>query len=223
MCFSLVLGLLFAIHIGYMQAEPVDGEIIFDSSMENMIEVTTEVKPTELKPTKVKMPAECAGKSYCTVKGPDYPEDTIAYLLKDIRNLNVDGYTTQSSVGNRNGNSKDQQDCPDDSTSDPIYYIVDTNDEVRVVVQLKDKFEQIYTVRWCLKPGPITEDTIHFLKGTTLKNFNMECVDTTMPFDFFVLAYDVDPETKKPSPKMEIANAKGGIPVCCRCRYDPKS
>ena len=67
--------------------------------------------------------------------------------------------------------------------------------------------------------GPIDRETPHFMKnGSILKNFKMECVSTKMDLDFFVLSVEEDNETKKH--KMEIARAKGGIPVCCKCRYD---
>lgn len=69
------------------------------------------------------------------------------------------------------------------------------------------------TISYSRNEGRITRDTPHFLKSTTLQQFNIECVSTRMNYDFFVLSEDSDN-------KMEIVQAKGGIPVCCRCRYN---
>ncbi|KAJ8733500.1 hypothetical protein PYW08_001798 [Mythimna loreyi] len=201
-CFSFVSVLLVVLYMNQSlvgaSPMPIDGESLFDSSKE------------------VAMPASCAGKNYCFDKGENYPEDMIEQLVYDMRSLVVD----YPDLKDRFGDSDfEEPDCPSNSTESPIFYIVDTNDKVRVVVQ-SPKFQQIYSIRWCLNEGTITKDTQHFLKSTTLKNFNIQCVSNMMNFNFFVLSDKVHPETL--NPMMESATVKGGIPVCCRCRYDAK-
>ena len=62
----------------------------------------------------------------------------------------------------------------------------------------------------------MTEDN-PFFSGTVLRMFRLECITGKMDFDFFVLSDEVDPATQKP--KMELGWVKGGVPVCCKCRY----
>ncbi|XP_021200628.2 uncharacterized protein LOC110383964 [Helicoverpa armigera] len=198
--YLLLVGvLLTAFTMNAVKAAPEEGELLSDSR--NIMQYD--------------MPASCQGQSYCFEKGDDYPDDKIEELLQDLLESEVDQNTPQA-IGSRFGDTYDEPDCESTSTEGPIYYITDTNNKVRVVVQLPKKFQQIYSVKRCANEGPIKKDTSHFLLRTTLRKYKMECVTTKMNFDFFVLNED---ET---GPKMEIASAKDGIPVCCKCRYDAK-
>uniref|UniRef100_A0A2A4J431 Spaetzle domain-containing protein n=1 Tax=Heliothis virescens TaxID=7102 RepID=A0A2A4J431_HELVI len=165
---------------------------------------------------KHEMPESCQGQSYCFEKGDDYPDEQIEKLLIDMLESNeVDQYTPQA-IGSRYGDTYDEPDCPVNSMEGPIYYITDTNGNVRVVVQSPKKFQQIYSTKWCANEGPIKRETAHFLTPT-LRRFKMECVTTKMNFDFFVLNDDLT------NLKMEIASVKDGIPVCCKCRYNKRN
>ncbi|KAJ8727367.1 hypothetical protein PYW07_001486 [Mythimna separata] len=197
MCFSLVFTLLVGQSLVGASPAPLDGESLYDTSY------------------KLQMPASCAGQNYCFDKDDHYPDEKIDELVYDMRDLVVDYPNLKNRFGD---DSYDEPDCASNSTENPIYYIVDTDDRVRVVVQSPKKFQQIYSIKWCLDEGKITKDTPHFLKSTTLQKYSMECVSTRMNFNFFVLSDKVDPKTLKPM--MESAMVKGGIPVCCRCRYN---
>ncbi|KAH9643306.1 hypothetical protein HF086_012976 [Spodoptera exigua] len=154
---------------------------------------------------KYQMPEACIGQSYCFEKGDHYPDDIMQKL-----NLN---FEIQNSIGTRKGSDVDEPDCPSNSTDSPIYYIVDKNDIVRVVVQIPDKFPQRFNVRWCLNEGKIKSDTKHFMASTTLKKYDVECVSSKLEFDFIVLSLESDD-------KIEIATTN--LPVCCKCRYELK-
>ncbi|KAF9408666.1 hypothetical protein HW555_011730 [Spodoptera exigua] len=156
-------------------------------------------------PVCYQMPEACIGQSYCFEKGDHYPDDIMQKL-----NLN---FEIQNSIGTRKGSDVDEPDCPSNSTDSPIYYIVDKNDIIRVVVQIPDKFPQRFNVRWCLNEGKINSDTKHFMASTTLKKYDVECVSSKLEFDFIVLSLESDD-------KIEIATTN--LPVCCKCRYELK-
>ncbi|XP_026737556.1 uncharacterized protein LOC113500854 [Trichoplusia ni] len=199
MNYLIVPVVLVALHLSHTQAASARmlGELIYKPHFDDY-----------------EMPESCEGMSFCFEKGDNYPDDKVAELLKDINFLQVESKDSQDfTIGSRNGFEYDEPDCPSNATEQPIHYILDESDTVRVVVQMPGRFQQIYTTKWCLNEGRITRDTPHFLKSTTLQQFNIECVSTRMNYDFFVLSEDSDN-------KMEIVQAKGGIPVCCRCRYN---
>lgn len=57
------------------------------------------------------------------------------------------------------------------------------------------------------------QDSSNFL-NLTLSHHDMECVTMRMNFDFIVLSEN--------GRGLERVQAKGGIPVCCRCRQMDK-
>ncbi|CAH0605601.1 unnamed protein product [Chrysodeixis includens] len=194
MNFLIVPIVLVTLHFSpQVTSTPIAGDLIF--------------QPSEIE--QYDMPESCEGKTFCFDKGDSYPDDKVAELLQNITLLQVESVK----IGSRNGYEYDEPDCASESSEQPIHYIVDENDTVRVVVQMPGKFQQIYTTKWCTNEGRITRDTPHFLQSTTLQQFNIECVSTKMNYDFFVLSEGFEK-------KMEIVQAKGGIPVCCRCRYN---
>ncbi|KAF9797043.1 hypothetical protein SFRURICE_006918 [Spodoptera frugiperda] len=154
---------------------------------------------------KYQMPDACAGKAYCFEKGDHYPDEA-------IQKLNL-SFATQSIIGSRQGSDVDEPDCPADSKDGPIYYVVDENGAVRVVVQIPDRFSQNFNVRWCQNEGKLTNDTRHFMASRIFNRFDVECVNVKSKFNVVVLSQEED--------KIEIVRAN--IPVCCKCRYDLKS
>ncbi|CAH1637305.1 unnamed protein product [Spodoptera littoralis] len=185
-----VVVVIMAIHISANTVSTsVDGELLVDSR--SMF--------------KYQMPDACIGQSYCFEKGDNYPDDVIQKL-----DLN---FESQNRIGTRKGSEIDEPDCPSKSNDGPIYYIMDENDAVRVVVQIPDKFTQRYNVRWCVNEGKVTNDTRHFMASRTFDKFDVECVSVKSKFNFVVLNQEEN--------KIEVATAN--IPVCCKCRYDLKS
>ncbi|KAJ8733501.1 hypothetical protein PYW08_001799 [Mythimna loreyi] len=195
---SLLVNLcLVALHMSSNSAgaSPLDydGESLFDSS--------------EL--SKYKMPESCRTQNFCFDEG-EYPKNKIERILEHLPVLPY--VETDDRIGSHF--SDIESECPnDDSLIDkPIYYIRDENDQVRVVVQSKN-FSQIYSVRQCKRPGPINYETRHFgANSTLLEKYKLECVNSYINAEFLVLGLG---ET------VEIARPKGGLPMCCKCRYPP--
>ncbi|KAJ8727366.1 hypothetical protein PYW07_001485 [Mythimna separata] len=157
------------------------------------------------------MPPSCTTKNYCFDEGYKYPQFKVQQVLKQLPFLTFDN-RMGTHLTFRNSEN-DNSECPtvDTFNNKPIYYIRDENNKVRVVMQVPEIFEQIYSVRWCKRPGLITYNTPNFLNGSHfLQAKKVECVETYMDFEFLVLA---------PGDKVEMVKAKGGIPVCCNCRY----
>ncbi|CAH1637303.1 unnamed protein product [Spodoptera littoralis] len=191
LCFSKSMG------------NPVDGEIF-----------------SGLNTVQYEMPPSCVGQTFCFEKGDNYPEEQVEKLLKTYPIQETYGIGFRTGFSFRNGNNENGNvDCPANTTfvDKPIYYIVDESGIVRPVIQSPNKFEQLYSTRWCLYPGIVRRDTPHFFVASQrLKRFQIECLTTYMNLDFMVLA-DEDFE-----PTLKMMHAMGGIPVCCKCQYHSK-
>ncbi|CAH1637304.1 unnamed protein product [Spodoptera littoralis] len=206
MCRFSVSAYLIAVLLSFSKS---NGNPVFDGSI-----ITADGNPLD----KLEMPAACKDQTFCFEKGDNYPEQKVEKFLQT--------FPLQKHLGSRIGFSfrdgdkeNGNADCPANTTyvDQPIYYVFDESGIVRPVIQSPEKFEQLYSTRWCLNEGYITQNTRHFFpESKRLKKFQIECVTTLMDLDFIVLVEEFEELTYK------VVKAMGGIPVCCKCQYHTK-
>ncbi|XP_075971992.1 uncharacterized protein LOC142973856 [Anticarsia gemmatalis] len=165
----------------------------------------------KLKPKGFKMPKACKekGMEYC-FENDNYPIDIVKEVVKDMKNLVQDDVRENYHYSNRQG---DLPECPYNRSNDAIYY-VEVNNKDRVVIQLKDKFEQRTSLEWCTTPGRVNKTT-HFVE-LNLVGTRMYCENKYMDYDFLVLSLNKNLFNKY---TVEQVRIKTGIPICCACRY----
>ncbi|CAB3233660.1 unnamed protein product [Arctia plantaginis] len=133
------------------------------------------------------MPESCEGLSYCKDKGQHYPTEVVNMVLRKVRKIQqrigeeIDDYQSRVS------NSPSEPECNTTEIKfEPIYYILDQNNQARVVVQSEQHdFWQKYDIRWCKKVGRVYK-TLHF-RNVTLGKVNMTCSNVMTTLDFQVL------------------------------------
>ncbi|XP_059056781.1 uncharacterized protein LOC131850546 [Achroia grisella] len=176
----------------------------------NLIVVLVIIGATHGKPTiysyeNATLPEDCK-KNYCFSRSQYYPTELIDDMLVELDyNMNEDDDFITKRISD---NADSENDCEKNSYYQPVYQIIDENDQVRYVIQSK-KFKQVVRIEECLYPGRITSDSKHFTE-TELKFIHLACAETYLDYAFLVLSLN--------GTKMESVRAKGGIPVYCACK-----
>ncbi|XP_075982296.1 uncharacterized protein LOC142980670 [Anticarsia gemmatalis] len=158
------------------------------------------------------MPKSCEGKPYCC-DNEHYPTEAVEKALAALKTkLDIIAQENDSSYESREG--EEEPECDSNRDSRPIYYIKDTEDRLRVVVQVKDKFTQHYDLRWCKKAGNV-KSTKHLTRSMA-EGYDVRCENVNLDIIFYVLSLTPDLNNTY---GIESAKTTEGIPVNCICRY----
>ncbi|KAJ2952193.1 hypothetical protein O0L34_g4473 [Tuta absoluta] len=158
------------------------------------------------------MPSNCKFFNYCHEKGDGYPQVIIDNAVNkspikagDIVEINQ----REGSLGEEDEDAADQPCESTDPDNDPIYYIKDTNDDIRYVAQSDNFVQRIREVK-CRNPGLMESPKMPFEMDDVLM-YNVTCVEQLVPVKFMVLAHN--------GKTLEVATIKGGLPMACSCKY----
>ncbi|XP_041970473.1 uncharacterized protein LOC121726896 [Aricia agestis] len=157
------------------------------------------------------IPEECRDLTYCTVKGPNYPQEKINNMYKNLqKKLVVQSLAPEITFPSRgSGPTADgEDDCEVTTTVEDIYHVrEDVNKPWRTVVQVPnvDYLQRVRLVI-CVQKDATCFNT--FAKG--LSQFVTYCHQKYISYKFLVLKNDNSNETE---------TAIGQLPVCCSCRY----
>ncbi|XP_049869809.1 uncharacterized protein LOC126369435 [Pectinophora gossypiella] len=155
-------------------------------------------------PEPVRVPDECQGKNFCTIKPPDYPQDKFNKLFKGRKQISQASLVPEDLFDNRQGDPSEADGCETKLSYEPLYQVrASRTGDWRTVVQSPEE---------------------NFIQRVRLE----ECRDSTTAC--FTIAGDLGIETfcKQKYSVWDILVSDGmngtervktELPICCSCHY----
>ncbi|XP_013139007.1 PREDICTED: uncharacterized protein LOC106103716 [Papilio polytes] len=154
---------------------------------------------------KAEEPEECKGKTYCTIKPADYPEELFSKMFKDANIVPQPSLVLDTMLTNRQGDPELSDDCDSEVKYDPLYRVREKREgDWREVVQAP------------------TENFVQRVRLETCTNTEASC------FNGLHLTSEIKTSCKQKYNKWEVLVRKGEndtekieveLPVCCSCVY----